>query len=485
VVVTALLVGLSVRQHKVYEAKATLLLGDLAQQTNSNALGSQRGLNNELVVANSGDVRDAAKKVYEGPLDVNSVSVVATDSAADAVVVQARGQQPAEVAKLVNTYAQAYIDYRQGQKISTLLDAAKDLSTRIADLDAQIAQLNAQVDDLDARIASASEPERSTLSAQRGDLVVGVARQTAPLASQASFLRTQLGQNQTDQSRLADSVSIVDHATAPSSPVSPKPLRDGVGGLALGLLLGAAIAALFERLDERLRDQPALERAARGVPVLSAIPAASRSATGLVTLKEPTSASAEAFRQLRTAIRFASLESPVSVVAVTSSTVGEGTSTVVANLGVVVAQAGLRVVVVSCDLRRPSLHSTFGVEQSPGLTSVLLEDTPLAEALQSVPGVPGLDVLASGSLPPNPSELLSSKRVQALFEALTDAYDVVLLDTPPLLEVTDALIAGRVADAVVLVARIGHVDRHEVVRALDRLSQTSLSVFGLIANGVS
>src|SRR5436309_3232613 len=114
VAITALLVGLSVRQHKVYEAKATLLLGDLAQQTNSNALGSQRGLNNELVVANSGDVRDAAKKVYEGPLDVNSVSVVATDTAADAVVVQARGREPAEVAKLVNTYSQAYIDYRQG-----------------------------------------------------------------------------------------------------------------------------------------------------------------------------------------------------------------------------------------------------------------------------------------------------------------------------------------------------------------------------------
>jgi capsular exopolysaccharide synthesis family protein len=483
VVVTALLVGLSASEEKQYEAKATLLLGDLARQSASNAIASQRGLNNELVVANSGEVRAAARKLYEGPLDVGTVSVEATDSAADAVVVRARDRNPDDVAKLVNVYAQAFIDYRQSQKISVLTSAANELSTRIADLDAQIAQLNAQVDDLDAKISFAPEPERSVFSAQRPDLVESVARQTAPLLSQASFYRTQLGQNQTDQALLTDNVTVVDHATPPTSAVSPNPVRNGIGGLALGLLLGAAIAALLERLDDRVRDHATLERAVRGTPVLSAIPPAGRG-SGLVTIKDPTSAAAEAFRQLRTAIRFASIESPASVIAVASATEGEGVSEVVANLGVVVAQSGLRVAVVSGDLRKPSLHTLFGLDQSPGLTSVLLEDTPLAEALRSVPGVPGLDLLASGALPPNPSELLDSMRVGAVFKSLADAYDLVLLDTPPLLDVTDALIVGRCADAVAVVARVGRVDRSKVVRALDRLTQANLPVMGIVANGV-
>ena len=484
-VLTALFVGLSARQHKVYEADSTLLLNDLARVTATNALSSQRGLNNELVVANSGEVRAAARKVYEGPLNVDSVSVVATDTAADAVVVKARGSNPADVAKLVNTYSQAYIDYRQSQKTGTLLDAAKELNQRISDLEAQIAQINAQVDDLDNRIAAAGEPERSTLSAQRADLVVSVARQTAPLASQASFYRTQLGQNQTDQAALADSASIVDHATAPTSPVSPTPLRNGIGGLALGLLLGAVIAALLEKLDDRLRDQGTLERALPGVSVLSAVPSAGRNPSGLVTLTAPSSAGAEAYRQLRTSIRFASIEHPVKTVVMTSSIAGEGTTTTVANLAVVVAQSGLRVAVVSCDLRRPSLHTLFGLQSSPGLTSVLLDDTPLVDALQSVPAVPGLDVLASGAVPPNPSELLDSSRVLAVFKALADAYDMVFVDTPPVLAVSDALIAGRCADAVVVVTGIGRVDRTKIRRSLDRLEQSNLPVLGVVANGVA
>jgi capsular exopolysaccharide synthesis family protein len=484
VVVTALLVGLAATQKKQYEAKATLLLGDLARQSASNAIASQRGLNNELVVANSGEVRAAARKVYEGPLDVESVTVEATDTAADAVVVRARGRNPDEIAKLVNTYAQAFIDYRQSQKISVLTSAANELSTRIADLDAQIAQLNSQVDELDARIAFSTEPERSALSAQRADLVASVARQSAPLLSQVSFYRTQLGQNQTDQALLADNVTVVDHATPPTSAVSPNPVRNGIGGLALGLLLGAAIAALLERLDDRVRDQDTLERAVRGRPVLAAIPPSGRGASGLVTIKDPTSAAAEAFRQLRTAIRFASIESPASVVAVASATEGEGVSEVVANLGVVVAQSGLRVAVVSGDLRKPSLHTLFGLDSSPGLTSVLLEDAPLVEALRPVPGVPGLDLLASGALPPNPSELLDSTRVGAVFKALADSYDMVLLDTPPLLDVTDALIVGRCADAVAVVARVGRVDRSQLVRALDHLAQANLPVMGIVAHDV-
>lgn len=484
VVVTALLVGLSARQHKVYEASSTLLLGDLARETSSNALSSQRGLNNELVVANSGEVRNAARKIYEGPLNVDDVTVEATDTAADAVVVRLRGADPHQVADLVNAYAQSYIDYRQSQKVNTLIDAAKELNNRISDLETQIAQLNSQVDDLDARIAAAQDPERSLLTTQRADLVVSVARQTAPLASQASFYRTQLGQNQTDQAALAGSVTVVDHATAPTSAVSPKPLRDGLGGLALGLLLGAVLAALLERLDERVRDETALAGAARGHTVLAGIPAAPRGGAGLVTLASPQSAAAEAYRQLRTSIRFASLESPLKLAVITSPTAGGGATTVAANLGVVLAQSGQRVAVVSADLRRPGLHTLFGLPSTPGLTSVVLEDAPLAAALQPVPGVRGLDVLPAGALPPNPSELLDSSRVLAVCKALADAYDVVLLDTPPLLDVSDALIVGRCADAVAVVARLGQVKRGEVTRALDRLTQSNLPVLGVVANGV-
>jgi len=186
-------------------------------------------------------------------------------------------------------------------------------------------------------------------------------------------------------------------------------------GLAVGLMLGAGAAFLFEYMDDSIKAKADLERATHGrLPTLGLIPAVptwrDRDDARLVSLIDPGSGAAEAYRALRTTIQFMALERPISVLQVTSPSAAEGKSTTLANLGVALAGAGQRVVIVCGDLRRPRIHEFFGLANTEGLTSVVLGTLPLSAALQPVPAVPGLTLLASGPLPPNPSELLDSKR---------------------------------------------------------------------------
>jgi capsular exopolysaccharide synthesis family protein len=181
------------------------------------------------------------------------------------------------------------------------------------------------------------------------------------------------------------------------------------------------------------------------------------SASDLVTLANPRSAAAEAYRTLRTNIQLSSIDSPVRALLVTSASADEGKSTTLANLAVAFAQAGQRVVIVDSDLRRPSLHTIFGVANERGLTTMLLEDDAPAPLVET--SVPGLRLLASGPIPPNPSELLGSKRVEQAIERLRADADLLLFDAPPVLAVSDAAVLSRRVDAAMLIVSAGRTGR--------------------------
>lgn len=201
----------------------------------------------------------------------------------------------------------------------------------------------------------------------------------------------------------------------------------------------------------------------------------------LVVLRDPASPAAEAYRTLRTNIQFSSLDKPLRTLLVTSTAPDEGKSTTLANLAVTMAQAEQRVILVDCDLRRPSLHSLFGLPNEQGLTSVILQQGDAPLPLQPT-GVPGLSLLTSGPLPPRPADLLGSRRMEALIGRLQAEADVVLFDTPPVIAVTDAAVLATRMDGVLLVLQAGKTRRDRAREARRLLEKVKANIIGVVLN---
>ena len=205
----------------------------------------------------------------------------------------------------------------------------------------------------------------------------------------------------------------------------------------------------------------------------------------LVAAEHPKSPPAEAYRGLRTSIQFIGLDRTIKTVQITSPAAADGKTTTSANLAVTMAESGQNVVLVSCDLRRPRIHEFFGLANNFGFTSVLVGDTRLEDALISVPKFGNLTVLPSGPVPPNPSELLGSTKARDVFALLAQAADVVIIDSPPVLPVTDAAVLAGHVDAVVIVAAAQTTTRRDISRSIEVLNRVEAPIVGVVLNGAS
>jgi capsular exopolysaccharide synthesis family protein len=214
----------------------------------------------------------------------------------------------------------------------------------------------------------------------------------------------------------------------------------------------------------------------------SSAPADGRSRPGLVTLTHPRSPAAEAFRTLRTNLIFSSLDRPITTLVVTSPAPDEGKSTTLANLAVTMAQAGRRTILVDCDLRRPTQHRLWGVSNGRGLTSMVLEGEASGQPPLVSVGVDNLWLLPSGPLPPNPADLLGSKRMEEIVATLKEQADIVLFDAPPVLAVTDAALLAAKLDGALLVVEAGGTRREHAQRAKDMLENLNIRVVGAVLN---
>jgi non-specific protein-tyrosine kinase len=206
-------------------------------------------------------------------------------------------------------------------------------------------------------------------------------------------------------------------------------------------------------------------------------------ATTLITVAQPRSPVSEAYRTLRTSIQFLGLDRDLKTILITSAGPNEGKSTTLANLAVTFAEAGREVIAVDCDLRRPSLHTLFDVPNERGLTTAISDEIPLSEVLIST-SVPHLRVLPSGVVPPNPSEILGSQRMDRVIAGLRDLADIVLFDAPPTIAVTDAAVLGVKVDGVLLVVSAGKTKRDHAVRAKGLLEKVNAKVLGVVLNNV-
>ncbi|MBB5642795.1 polysaccharide biosynthesis tyrosine autokinase [Cryobacterium roopkundense] len=276
------------------------------------------------------------------------------------------------------------------------------------------------------------------------------------------------------------SVRVIEPATVPTEPSSPNVRINVLAGFLLGLFLSILIIVLRQVLDTRVHSV-AILTALTDLPLLGSIEQSKKKMDPLVMLRDPRSRTAELYRQMRANLAFVAVDSTSLSIVVTSSIAGEGKSTITSNLAQALSEGGQRVLLIDADLRRPAIANYAGLEGQVGLTTVLVGRADYRDVIQPW-GTSGLRVLPSGRIPPNPSELLSSRAMSDLVALLKDEYDVILIDAPPMSGAADAAILSRLVDGALVVADRTQVHRPQLLQTLDSLSKSGVHILGIVLN---
>ena len=465
-------------------------------------------LNKELTAAESARMeKESVFRLADGG-DTESAAAVAGSSS-----VKGSGSSSGLLDKLESTKADLKIQIAQ-------------VSTQFGPAYPKLAELNNQLHEIEAQIQGEMKRVGGRL---RGDYLAALQRENmlrAALEEQKqqenklnesaieySLLKRDFETNRTLYEGLlqklkeagvtaglrSNNIRPVDIARTPGSPAEPNVPRNLGFALALGLTSGIGLAFLLEGVDNTVRT-PEQAQSISGLPSLGMIPlgsrttgeanptglsvAASKEAVELITLSRPQSQMSEAYRALRTSLLLTSLGAPPKTIIITSALPQEGKTTTSINTATVLAQKGTRVLLIDADLRRPSIHKTLGMGPRAGLSNVLTGGTTLQEATVRSTLLPNLFILPAGTPPPNPAELLASSQMMDLLAELREQYDHIVVDTPPTLSVTDAVVLSTRADAVVLVIRSGQTTKPALRRSRDILAQVNARVAGVLLNAV-
>lgn len=296
-----------------------------------------------------------------------------------------------------------------------------------------------------------------------------------------------------------DNLMVLASAQTPEEPVSPRLMLNIALGLIGGAMSGILLAYLMEFFNKVIRTEREIEKSIGG-PVIGVIPLigiagniskrrrtkkilSERRMSSLVTLRYPKSPVSEQYRIARTNIQFSMIDNSFKMLTCTSALSGEGKSTTIANLAVAFARQEQKVLLVDADLRKPVLHQIMKVNNQKGLTTLITLNTTIAEAIISTK-INNLFLMPSGPIPPNPSELLGSKRMKSVLEELSNQFDLILFDTPPLLAVTDAQVLSSYCDGAILVLKGGQTKKQSLIKAKELLDHAQVNMIGTILNGV-
>lgn len=550
-VVVALVAGIfSALKTPVYRAEAEVLLRpndpreQIGDQVSRSPVDLDRYASGQIDVIKSRSVLSAAAKTLgSGTTVADLEAAVGADNGtgSDKITVSAKDTDKLWARDAANAVTKAYVENRRQFAIASLDHAAEQIQVKLDDLLAYIAEIESALAGQPVSRGATAIPKAPSNPAQgpeapTPDLVqpfdpeslptdeegLKSARYAAQVQYQSLFSRQQ--DLVVEASLKQGEAEIVDLARTPAAPISPKPLRDGTLGAVLGLMLGVGAAFLREQLDDRVRSRDDVLRAC-GLPVLAELPLDEEVSKGDASkpamVVRPSGAFAEATRGLRTSIQFLGVDKPVSRLVVTSPVPDDGKSLVSANLAIAFAKAGAKTLLVSADLRRPTVGRLFGFkEETMGLTDLLtVAPTPANDLVRAehvfgtaradswatsngdalhaagdstsmlddhvrLTQVEGLSLLLTGTIPPNPAELLGSKRMAALVEQFSKLYDMVLFDCPPVLAVSDALVLADKVDGILLVAAADETHKDALARAAEMVAGTGSASLGVVLNKV-
>ena len=457
----------------VYQASATLMVNQAATNPTSSGaysdiLSSERLARTYASLMVSRPVLDeTAQRLGVTPRTLAGAVTVAPIRDTQLLKINVEGTIPELAAQVANTLPAVFIERNAEMRLGRITESKMKLEEEIAATEKNLADTQQQLDTL-------------TDDTQRPRLETSLAQYRNTYSSLvASSQQVKLAEAQA-----TNNIVVAEPATIPISPIRPRTSTNVMLAVIVGALLGLGIAFLVEYLDDTVKTPDDVTRVA-GLATLGAIARLKESGgpRQLVAWLKAKSPESEAYRTLRTNIQFSSVDKPIRSLLVTSSGPGEGKSTTTANLAVVLAQTGQRVIVVDTDLRRPVQHKVFGVPNNVGMTTALLagENVSLEGYLQPTE-METLSVLTSGPIPPNPSELLGSHRMENLVSTLTQSADIVLFDSPPVLAVTDAVVMARHVDGVLLVVDAGQTNEHSLALATGELQKSGVNLLGVALN---
>lgn len=471
----------SSQQAPVYASSVRIIVGQTLQSVNpdyGSLAASERLVSTYAQMAQSRSVAQGVENQLSAPGLLQNIRIVAKpvpETEFLDIAVEANDAQQA--ANIANAIAAQLILVSPSGPQSPEAQILAEVETQIATLNRQISEADDEIKVLRSQIEAIGAAEAAAASLL-SRLQLSQQLQSDNRQTLSTLYSTVLGNR-------ANTISVVEPAIVQPTAIAPYPLRNGILAGMIGLIVAIGFIVGLEYLDDTIKS-PDEAVDAVGAPLLAAIIKQAKVAhpsQRLMTRHEPRSPAAESFRTLRTNLQFSSIDAKTRTLIITSAQPEEGKSTVIANLAWTLSQAGQRVILIDADLRKPMMHRIFELSNEYGLTNLLTNSDDAAVAQQAIIEVaPHLWVVPSGPQPPNPSELLSSKRMEMLIWLFQQDYDWVLFDTPPVLTVTDPLALAPRTDGVLLVAEGKRTRRDMLIKSRSALETVGAKILGIAVN---
>lgn len=458
------------REIPLYQATASMVVNPGAITGSSGSYtsiyDSERIAATYVQLIGTQPVRDRVEASFGNDRVPGGVSASAVEGTL-IIQISSVSEDPELAADTANAYVVAFQDFINDQNQGRVEQAREGVDT-------QIEFLQKEIDTIDTSLATATGDARTDLQQQRQTYV-----------DMISQLETDAARAQMQSISASTFIEGVDPASE-GVQISPNVKRTTMLGAIVGMMLAVGLIALLEYLDNTVKGHTNIQHLTHA-PLLASIPIAQdvdKGSRQIYTLVQPNSGASEAIRLLRTNLSFAGVDNDIRSIAVTSSLEGEGKSTTAANLAVALASSGKAVALVDADLRKPTLHRIFGIQNGRGVSTFVANHAETVESIAERVALPGLTFISCGPIPPNPSEMLASPRFRQLIERLTSEYDMVIVDTPPVLKASDALMVGSVTDGVLLIAQHGRTRIDSVTSSSAQIHHSGTRLIGVVVNRV-